>query len=72
VEPLFGKSGWLTLSRLSVEALDQPEDHLILAGMTDLGAALDEQVVEYCFVRDSPIKSEFDIIPGTNDHRCLR
>lgn len=26
--------------------------------------------VGYCFVCDSPIKSEFDIIPGTNDHRC--
>jgi len=28
--------------------------------------------VGYCFVCDSPIKSEFDIIPGTNDHRCER
>jgi superfamily II DNA or RNA helicase len=45
LEPLIGKSGWLTLSRLSVEALDQAEDHLILAGMTELGAVLDEQVV---------------------------
>jgi adenine-specific DNA-methyltransferase len=45
LEPLIGKSGWLTLSRLSVEALDQAEDHLILAGMTELGAILDEQVV---------------------------
>ena len=42
---LWSATGWLTLSRLSVEALDQAEDHLILAGMTDLGAALDEQVV---------------------------
>jgi adenine-specific DNA-methyltransferase len=45
LEPLIGKSGWLTLTRLSVEALDQAEDHLILAGMTELGAVLDEQVV---------------------------
>jgi ERCC4-related helicase len=45
VEPLIGKSGWLTLSRLSVEALDQAEDHLILAGMTELGAAVDGQVL---------------------------
>jgi hypothetical protein len=28
--------------------------------------------VGYCFTCDSPIKSEFDIIPGTNDHRCTR
>jgi adenine-specific DNA-methyltransferase len=44
LEPLIGKSGWLSLTRLSVEALDQAEDHLILAGMTDLGAVLDSQV----------------------------
>jgi hypothetical protein len=24
----------------------------------------------YCFVCDSPIMSEFDIIAGTNDHCC--
>jgi adenine-specific DNA-methyltransferase len=45
LEPLLGGSGWLTLSRLSVEALDQAEDHLILAGMTDLGAKIDEDVL---------------------------
>jgi hypothetical protein len=44
LEPLIGNSGWLTVSRLSVEALDQGEDHLILAGITDLGAALDDQI----------------------------
>lgn len=45
LEPLLGRSGWLTLSRLSVEALDQAEDHLILSGMTDLGAVVDEDVL---------------------------
>lgn len=45
LEPLLGSSGWLTLSRLSVEALDQAEDHLILSGMTDLGAVVDEEVL---------------------------
>ena len=44
LEPLVGKSGWLSLSCLSVEALDQAEDHLIFSGITDLGAALDQQV----------------------------
>jgi len=44
LEPLVGKSGWLSLSCLSVEALDQAEDHLIFAGMTDLGVVLDQQV----------------------------
>jgi adenine-specific DNA-methyltransferase len=45
LEPLVGKSGWLALSLLSVEALDQAEDHLICAGLTDFGVELDEQVM---------------------------
>jgi adenine-specific DNA-methyltransferase len=45
LEPLQGSAGWLTASRLCVEALDQAEDHLILAGITDMGAALDEEVL---------------------------
>ncbi len=28
--------------------------------------------VGYCFVCDSVISSESEIIPGTNDHRCKR
>ena len=39
--PLVGQSGWLTCSRLSVNALET-EEHLILAGVADNGEALDE------------------------------
>lgn len=39
--PLVGKSGWLTCSRLSVNALET-EEHLILAGVTESGEPLDE------------------------------
>ena len=39
--PLVGKSGWLTCTSLSVNALET-EDHLILAGVADNGDALDE------------------------------
>lgn len=39
--PLVGNSGWLTCSRLSVNALET-EEHLILAGVTANGEALDE------------------------------
>ena len=49
LEPLVGSSGWLSLSLLSVEALDQAEDHLILAGMTDLGIALDQETISRLF-----------------------
>ncbi len=44
LEPLIGKSGWLTLSLFSVESLDQAEDYLIIAATTDDGQALDEEV----------------------------
>jgi adenine-specific DNA-methyltransferase len=44
LEPLIGKSGWLTLSLFSVESLDQAEDHLIIAAETDDGQPLEEEV----------------------------
>lgn len=40
IEPLVGKSGWLAVSLLSVEALGQSEDHLLLAGIADDGLPL--------------------------------
>lgn len=49
VEPLIGKSGVLTLSLFTVEALDQAEDYLISTGVTDNGEALDEEAVRRLF-----------------------
>jgi ERCC4-related helicase len=45
LEPLIGQSGWLTVSLLSVEALDQAEDYFVFAAVTDLGQSLNEEVV---------------------------
>ncbi len=42
LEPLVGRSGWLTVSQFTVESLDQAEDHLIVAAICDDGTALDE------------------------------
>ena len=44
LEPLVGKSGWLTVRLFSVESLDQAEDYLLCAAATDEGQALDEAV----------------------------
>ncbi|MFZ3173450.1 MAG: SNF2-related protein [Thiobacillus sp.] len=44
LEPLIGKSGWLTLTLFSVESLEQAEDHLIFAATTDDGQILDDEV----------------------------
>lgn len=41
LEPLVGKNGWLTCARCTINTLET-EDHLILSGMTDDGAVLDE------------------------------
>jgi adenine-specific DNA-methyltransferase len=49
LEALVGKSGWITLSIISVEALDQAEDHLLFAGLTDLGVALDHETISRLF-----------------------
>jgi adenine-specific DNA-methyltransferase len=42
LEPLHGKEGWLTASALTVEALDQAEDYILLAGSCDSGEMLSD------------------------------
>ena len=46
LEPICGQSGWLQASLLTVDALDQAEDHIMLAAETDNGQPLGE---EACF-----------------------
>lgn len=43
LEPLVGQSGWLELSRLTVASLDT-EEFLVLAGETDDGGSLDDEL----------------------------
>jgi len=49
LKPLRGKSGYLSLSQLTVESLDQGEDYLIFAAVTDAGELLDEEVARRLF-----------------------
>ncbi|HSH55360.1 MAG TPA: SNF2-related protein [Candidatus Limnocylindrales bacterium] len=44
LKPFIGTSGWMTVSLFSVETLDQAEDHLILAAVTDDGQVLQGEV----------------------------
>ena len=46
LEPFIGRSGWLALTQFSVESLDQGEDHLIFAALTDEGQVLEEAVAQ--------------------------
>lgn len=49
LEPVVGKSGWVTLSSFTVESLDQSEDHLIFSAITDEGMTLDEEAAARLF-----------------------
>ena len=42
LEPLRGSSGTLSVSLFTVESLEQAEDHLLIAGVTESGHVLDE------------------------------
>jgi ERCC4-related helicase len=54
LDPLKGARGWLTCSRLTLIAIET-EDVLVLAGVTDAGAALDETQCRRLF--DLPAKA---------------
>lgn len=43
LEPLLGHSGWLSVSCFTVESLDQAEDYLLFAAVTDMGQTIDEE-----------------------------
>lgn len=49
LKSFLGKSGWLTLTSYTVEALDQSEDHLIFAAMSDDGQVLHEEAASRLF-----------------------
>jgi adenine-specific DNA-methyltransferase len=49
LKPLRGKSGYLALSQLTIESLDQAEDHLICAAVTDSGEPLEEEIARRLF-----------------------
>ena len=61
LEPFIGKSGWLTLSLFSAESLDQAEDHLIFAAVTDDDDLLDEDVAMRMFTMPGQIASHQDL-----------
>lgn len=41
LEAFIGSSGWLSMSKFTVSSLDQVEDHLLSAALTDTGKRLD-------------------------------
>jgi len=43
LQPLLGLSGYLVLAKLTLESLEQAEDHLVFAACTDGGGILDDE-----------------------------
>jgi hypothetical protein len=56
VEPLCGKSGWLTVQKLTVTAFET-EDHVLLAGVTDEGKPLDGEQCRRLLTLDASEKA---------------
>ncbi len=68
LEPLVGKSGWLTLSSFTVESLDQAEDHMIFGAITDDGTPLDDECAARLFTLPGTVTGPcLSIVPGAAD-----
>ncbi len=59
VAPYVGQGGELMLSQYTVEALDQTEDHLLFAAMTDDGRLLEEDAARRLFSLSAASVKEF-------------
>ena len=58
LEPLRGLAGHLSVSLLSVESLDQPEDHLILSALADNGQELDDETTGRLLILPSEVGNQ--------------
>ncbi len=69
LEPLRGSSGWLTLHRLRVQALEV-EEELIFAAITDQGGRLDGEQCRRLFDLDAIVGASMN--PAAGDAAALR
>jgi SNF2 family DNA or RNA helicase len=67
VEALRGKSGHLTLTRLTVDSYER-EEHLLFSGFDDTGTSLDQETMEKLFACSGRIE-EAGTIPGAVSER---
>ena len=58
LEPFLGQSGLLTLALFTVESLDQAEDYLLFAAVTDAGVSLDEEAARRLFAVPARVVGE--------------
>jgi adenine-specific DNA-methyltransferase len=65
LQPFVGQSGWLTLSLLTVEALDQAEDYLIFSAIADSGTALEEEAAARLLRLPGRVSDNLAKLPGS-------
>jgi hypothetical protein len=74
LQPLLNSSGWLTLSLLTVEALDQAEDYLIFSAVTTQVCRWTKNRCKDCFLcrAGSAINGCFTTLPLQSPRRARR
>lgn len=65
IEPLIGQAGWMAASLLSVDALGQSEDHLLLAALSDSGAMLSEEAASRLLTITAHVGQAADLLSDT-------
>jgi adenine-specific DNA-methyltransferase len=68
LEPLVGQSGWLEVSRLTVEAVEVDE-FLILAARTDHNQILDDEICRKLLSLPATLGSEITDVPDLTEQR---
>jgi adenine-specific DNA-methyltransferase len=68
LEPHKGQAGWLIASVLTVEALDQAEDHLLISGVSDAGESLSDDAALRLLTLAGRVGVEVAPAPETFDH----
>jgi adenine-specific DNA-methyltransferase len=61
LEPFSGQAGWLKACVLTIEALDQAEDHILLAAETDDGEGLSAEACERLLTLNGHNKAPIDV-----------
>jgi adenine-specific DNA-methyltransferase len=72
LEPFRGRMGWLTAAVLTVDALDTPEDHILLSGLACDGEALSGDVVTRLLTLAAEAGSEVVPPAGVTDDLNVR
>ena len=71
MESMVGKAGWLKAINFTLESPAEAEDHVILVGVTDDGAILDEDQCTRLFSLSASEKKIADIEPSDNLSQIL-